>query len=104
MQSCSRGSGQHFTGKNPVQCCFNTPGTKLHRSKPYKILSERLQIALQRKCPVQGCLNTPGTTLHRKKIQAMYYIYIYIYIYTHDIRSFTLKKIESNPCFTMEIG
>ena len=31
VQCCSRGSRQHCTGKNPVQCCLNTLGTTLHK-------------------------------------------------------------------------
>ena len=32
--------------KSPVQCCLNTLWTKSHRSKPYSMLSERLQTKL----------------------------------------------------------
>ena len=38
MQCCPRGSRQHCI-KNPVQCCLNTYGTTLHRSKPYAMFS-----------------------------------------------------------------
>ena len=31
------------TGKNSFQCCLNTLGSTLHRSKPYVISSLRLQ-------------------------------------------------------------
>ena len=49
----------------------NTLRTTLHRSKPYAILSERLQTTLHRKSPVQYSLNTPGITLHRSKAYAV---------------------------------
>ena len=62
MQSCSRGSRQHCTGKIPVRCCLNTFGTTSHRSKPSERLSGRLQITLHRKNLVRCCLNTPGTS------------------------------------------
>ena len=38
-----------------MQCCYNTLGTTLHKSKPYEMLSERLH-----------------TTLHKKKSWAMF--------------------------------
>ena len=44
-----RGSRQHCIRKNPVQFCFNTLGETLCRSKPYEILSERLQTTLHKK-------------------------------------------------------
>ena len=57
----------HCSGKNLLQCClFNTPGTTLHRLKPYAMLSLRLQTALHKKNPVQYCLNILGTILYRK--------------------------------------
>ena len=65
MYCCPRGSRQQCIRKILVQCCLNTLGTILHRSKPYEMLPERLQTTLHRKKPVQCCLNTPGTTLHR---------------------------------------
>ena len=43
-----RGSRQLCIWKNPVQCCLNILGTTLRRSKPYAILSERLQITLHK--------------------------------------------------------
>ena len=42
MQNCPRGSRQHCIRKNLVQCCLNTSGATLHRSKPFAMLSERL--------------------------------------------------------------
>ena len=38
IQCCPWGSRQQCTGKNPVQYCLNTLGT-LHRLKPYAMLS-----------------------------------------------------------------
>ena len=67
MQCCPWGSRQQRMGNNPVQCCFNTLGTRLHRSKFYPMLSEGFRDNTARKNPAQFCLNTlGGTTLHRK--------------------------------------
>ena len=49
MQCYPRGSRQLCIRKNHVQCCLNTLRTILHRSKPYAILSERLQTTLHKK-------------------------------------------------------
>ena len=49
MQCCPRGSGQFCIKSNAMQCCLNTLGITLHRSKPYAILSERLQTTLHKK-------------------------------------------------------
>ena len=49
VQCCPRGSSQRRTGKNPVQCCLITLRTTLHRSKPYVMLSLRLQTTMHRK-------------------------------------------------------
>ena len=49
MQCCPRGSRQLCIRTNAAQCCLNTLGITLHRSKPYAILSERLQITLHKK-------------------------------------------------------
>ena len=62
MHCYPRGSRQHCIRKNPAQCRLNTPGTTLHRSKPYAMLSEMLQAKLHKKNPVESCLNTLGTT------------------------------------------
>ena len=43
IQCCSWGSRQLCKRKNPVQCCFNIPGTTLQSWKPFTMLSERLQ-------------------------------------------------------------
>ena len=57
----------HCSGKNLLQCClFNTPGTTLHRLKPYAVLSLRLQTIFHKKNPVQYCLNILETILYRK--------------------------------------
>ena len=60
---------QTLQKKNSGHCCLNTFGTTLHSSKPYAMLSERLQTTYHRKNPVQCCLNIPGTILHRKNPQ-----------------------------------
>ena len=49
MQCCPRGSKQYYVRKNPVQCCINTRGTSLHRSKAHAISSNRLQTTLQKR-------------------------------------------------------
>ena len=49
MKCCLRGSTQHCIRKNPGQCFLISLGTTLHRSKPYAMLSERVQIILHRK-------------------------------------------------------
>ena len=49
MQCCPRGSTKYWTGNDPVQYCLNNLGTTLHRSKPYGMLSERLQTTLDEK-------------------------------------------------------
>ena len=46
MQCCQR---ELCVRKNPVQWCLNNLGTILHRSKPYAILFDRLQITLHKK-------------------------------------------------------
>ena len=97
MQCCLRGSKQHCIRENPGQYCLNTLGTKLHRSKPYAMLPQRIHRTLHKKnpvqcclikkpmqgCPrgsrqhciiknpVQCCLNTLGTILHRTKSYAI---------------------------------
>ena len=72
MQCCPRGSRQHCIRKNLAQFCLNTLRTKLHRRKPYAMLSQRLQSTLYKKKPCEiFCLNTLGTTLHRSKPYAM---------------------------------
>ena len=66
IQCCPWGSRQQCTGKNPIQYCLNTLGT-LHRLKPYTLLSllswdniaqEKLYAMLSQRLQ---------TTLHRKK-------------------------------------
>ena len=49
VQCYPRGSRQQFAGENPVKCYLNTLGTTLHRSKPYAMLSLRLQTTMHRK-------------------------------------------------------
>ena len=46
VQCCPKDSRQQCTGKNPVQCCLSILGTTLHRSKPYAMLSLRLQTTM----------------------------------------------------------
>ena len=43
---CPRGSRQHCIKKTPVQCILNTLGSILNRSKPYVMLSQRVQTTL----------------------------------------------------------
>ena len=73
LQCCLRGSRQHCIRENLVQCFLNTLGTIYNKSKPYALLSERIQTALQKKKknPVQCCFNNLGTTLHRSKSYPM---------------------------------
>ena len=49
MQCCPRGSKQHCTGNNSVQCCLSTAGIALHKYKLYTVLYLRLQTAMYRK-------------------------------------------------------
>ena len=49
LQCCLRGSRQHCIRENLVQCFLNTLGTIQNKSKPYSLLSERIQTALQKK-------------------------------------------------------
>ena len=49
MLCCPRGFRQLCIRKSPAQFCFNTLGTTLHRSKPYAIISERLQATMHKK-------------------------------------------------------
>ena len=49
MKCCPRGSRQLCIRKNLVQCYLNTLRTTFQRSKPYAMLSERLQATLHKK-------------------------------------------------------
>ena len=72
MQYCLRDTRQHCIIKNPVQSCLNTPGRTLHRTKPYAMLSKRLQTTL---CKKKSCVilffSTLGATLHGSKLHVM---------------------------------
>ena len=49
MEFCPEGFTLRCIRNNPLQLCANTIATKLHRSKPYAIMSERLQKTLHKR-------------------------------------------------------
>ena len=73
MQCCLRGSTQLCIRKNHVQCCLNTLGITLHRSKLYAMLSEWLQTTTYAMhcCPMQCCSRGSKQHISQEKIQAI---------------------------------
>ena len=105
MQCCPRGFRQHCKRKK------NIPRTTLHRPKPCAMLSERLcnvvLILLGHLCTGKTLCNVVPEgpdNIAQEKIQVMlseqHLVTAFTYICTYN-RSFTPKKIESNPFFTM---
>ena len=54
-----------------VQYFLETLGSKFNWSKPYAMLSERVQTTMHIKNPVQCCLKTLGTTPLKSKLYAI---------------------------------
>ena len=86
MQSCFRGSKQHYIRKTPVQC-LDTPRTTLHRSKSYTMFCERMcnVVLLLLGNIAQEKIQAVSSEQHLVTLFTYTYVYIlyiyFIYIY-----------------------